>query len=208
MALSETLTETSICNMALDELGANRIKGTVDDDASLEAIKCRLHYEPTRDALEQLVPWRFTRGRETLTEDTSTPDFQWDKQFVLPSDYLAKKSVYEGRFSDENISSYDLEGNLLLTNNTTVEFRYIKKVTDVTEFEPLFLQVFVLQLALKLTTLAGATPKIRGSIKDSLDDLMSTVMAFAKQETNTSGRLESSTWNDAMGAGRDPARLG
>lgn len=208
MALSETLTETAICNMALDELGANRIKDTVDDDTSVEAIKCRLHYEPTRDALEQLVPWRFTRGRETLTEDAETPGFEWGKQFVLPADYLATKSVYEGRFSDENIRSYSLEGNLLLTNETTVELRYIKKVTDVTKFEPLFLQVFVLQLALKLKSLAGATPKIAESIKDSLDDLMPTVMAFAEQEINTAGRLESSTWNDGRFSGRDPSRLG
>lgn len=207
MALSETLSETSICNMALDELGANRIKATVDNDTSLEAIKCRLHYEPTRDALEQLVPWRFTRGRETLTEDTETPDFQWDTQFVLPTDYLAMKSIYEGRFSDENIRSYDLEGDLLLTNDTTVELRYIKKVTDVSKFSPLFLQVFILQLALKLKSLAGATPKIAESIKDSLDDLMPTVMAFAEQEMNTAGRLESGTWNDARYGNNNPARL-
>lgn len=207
MTLSETLNETTICNRALDEIGANRIKTNVDNDSSLEAIKCRLHYEPTRDALLRSHWWRFASGRATLTEDTATPDFEWGVQFVLPTDFLAMKSIYENRFSDENISSYALEGNLLLTDETTMEIRYIKKVTDVSEFDALFIEVFVLQLALKLTSLAGATPKIRESVKDSLNSLMPAVLAMDGQETNTAGRVESSTWNDARHSGRDPARL-
>lgn len=202
------LSETKICNLSLSDLGSKRINDFGDDtEDSTQAILCRLHYEPVRDALEQSFPWRFTRDRATLSADTNDPDFQWDKQFILPTDYLAMKSIYEGRFSDENVRSYDLEGDRLLTNETTMEIRYIKKITDVAKFDPLFVQLLVLQLALKLVMPLTQDIKLKQTIKEDIKILMPDVLAFAAQETNTAGRVESSTWNDAMQGGRDPARL-
>jgi hypothetical protein len=207
MALSEALTETSICNMALDELGANRIKGNVDDEQSVQAIKCRTHYETTRDALIRSHKWRFASGRKTLTVSATTPDFEWDFQYPLPDDFMSMKSIYEGRFSDENYRPYALEGNILLTNEDSMEIRYVKKVTDVTKFDSLFLEVFVVSLALKMVVLAGATPKIKEGLSIDLSRLMVRVRAMDGQETNTAGRLESGTWNDARYGNNNPARL-
>ena len=202
MALSETFNETSICNMSLAKMGAKKIPDgqTVEDSASLEAIQCRLHYEQTRDSLLRSYWWRFASARAELAS-TTDPDFEWDNAFTLPSDFLAMKSIFENRFSDENFRSYALEGNLLLTNQDEIFIRYVKKVTDVTEFDSLFVEVLVLQLALKLTSLAGATPKIRESLKDDLKLLMPAVRALDGQETNTAGRVESVTWNDARYGG-------
>jgi hypothetical protein len=87
-----------------------------------------------------------------------------------------------------------------------MEIRYVKKVTDVSEFDSLFIQVFVLSLALKLTSLAGANPKAKDSISIDLSRLMVKVRAMDGQETNTAGRLESDTWNDARYSGNNPAR--
>jgi hypothetical protein len=205
MALSEALTETSICNMALDELGANRIKGLVDDEQSVQAIKCRTHYETTRDALIRSHKWRFASGRKTLTVNPVAPDTdEWSFQYPLPDDFISMKSIYEGRFSDENFRSYALEGNILLSNDDTMEIRYVKKVTDVTKFDSLFIEVFVLSLALKLIVLAGATPKIKDSLSIDLSRLMVRVRAMDGQETNTAGRLESGTWNDARYSSNNP----
>ena len=119
MALSETLTETNICNQALGRIGANQIKN-VETDTSVEAIQCKLHYEQTRDSLIRSYTWRFASGRETLTVSATTPDFEWDFQYPLPDDFMAEKSIYEGRFSDANFRNYTLEGNLLLTNEDTM----------------------------------------------------------------------------------------
>ena len=42
---------TKICNQSLDKLGASRIVNFDDStEDSLSAIKCRLHFEQTRDA--------------------------------------------------------------------------------------------------------------------------------------------------------------
>ncbi len=200
MALSETLSETSICNMALAKLGANKTLTNVETDSSFEAVQCKLHYEPTRDSLLRSYWWRFASARAELVA-TTDPDFEWSNAFTLPTDFLAMKSIYENRFSDENFRSYALEGKILLTNEDEMFIRYVKKVTDVATFDSLFVEVFVLQLSLKLTSLAGATPKIRESLKDDLKLLMPAVRALDGQETNTVGRVESVTWNDARYGG-------
>ena len=208
MALSTTLTETSICNRALGKIGSLRITGNVETEDSIQAIQCRFHYEATRDSLEQSYPWRFTSDRETLTVSADTPDFEWDYQFPLPDDFLAMRSIYEDRFSDENIRNYALEGTMLLTNESTMEIRYVKKVTDVSKFDPLFTKVLVLLLADELIIpLAGGDKHIMGKLERQLDELMPDVRARSAQEMNTAGRNESGTWNDAMYGGRDPMRL-
>jgi len=108
------------------------------------------------------------------------------------------KSIYEDRFSDVNLRSYALEGQRLLTNESSMEIRYIRKVTDVTEFDPLFVEVLVLQLALKLVSgLAGGAPNLQDILQRELAMLMPSVRALDRQETNTAGQDEASTWNDA-----------
>ena len=207
MALSETLSETSICQQALGRIGALTI-GNVETDTSPQAIQCRLHYEQTRDSLIRSYSWRFASGRETLTVSGTTPDFEWDFQYPLPSDFMLMKSIFEGRFTANNFRNYALEGNLLLTNEDTMEIRYVKKVTDVSEFDSLFVKLFILLLAdVLIGPLAGGDPRIQKKIDDAIDKLMLDVRALDGQETNTAGRAESRTWDDAKFAGRDPARL-
>ncbi len=197
------LSETKICNLSLSDLGSTRINDLGDStESSTPAILCRLHYEPVRDAALQLHRWRFNSGRETLVRDTTDPDFEWGAQFILPTDYLSMRSIYEGRFSDENIRSYDLEGDRLLTNETTMEIRYIKKVTDVTKFDPLFVQLLVLQLDLKLVMPLTQDIKLKQTIKEDIRLMEPTILAVAGQEVNTAGRFESFTWNDARYGGR------
>jgi len=197
MALSETITETSICNMALGKIGATRIDN-VENDTSLQAILCRLHYEQTRDALLRSHWWRFASERADLVVSGVTPDFEWDYQYPLPDDFLRMKSVYENRFSNSNLSSYALEGTMLLTNESEISIRYIKKITDPTEFDPIFIEVFVLQLALKLIgPLTGGAPNLQASIERELEIAMSAARALDAQETNTIGRYDLDTWNDS-----------
>ncbi|GAG18533.1 unnamed protein product, partial [marine sediment metagenome] len=195
---------TKICNQALGRIGSTRINDFSDaSEKSTQAIQCRLHYEQTRDALIRSYPWRFALARATLVQDTETPDFEWSFQYLLPNDFMLMKSIYEGRFSSNNFRNYALEGKLLLTDETTMEIRYVKKVTDPTQFDPLFVELFTLTLADKfIGPLAGGDARIQKKIDDALDKLMPAVRALDGQETNTAGRFESGTWNDSRYGGR------
>ncbi len=194
---------TSICNQALGKLGSKRITNFEDgDESSPEAIQCRLHYEPTRDALLRSHWWRFASARKTLSVDTETPDFEWDNQFALPVDFLHMKSIYENRFSDENLRSYALEGDMLLTNESSMEIRYIKRVTDPAKFDPLFVKLLTLLLADEMIgPLAGGDKRIQAKIDNALKILMPQVRALDSQETNTEGENSLGTWNSARYSG-------
>ncbi len=191
------ISNTSICNQALAKLGAKRINN-LETDTSVPAIQCRTHYEPTRDALLRSYSWRFARARATLSQDTVTPDFEWSFQYHLPNDFMLMRSIYEGRFSSTNFRNYDLEDDLLLTDEDEMKIRYVKKVTDPTKFDPLFVKLFTWLLADEMIgPLAGGDDRIQKKIDRALAILTPTARALDGQETNTAGRAESVTWNDA-----------
>ena len=198
------LSVTKICNLSLSDIGSKRIND-YETDSSGQAIVCRLHYEPTRDALLRSSYWPFAGARSTLTQDAADPDFEYDNQFILPNDFLYLRSVFE----ENSEPAHAIEGERFLTNDSTAKIRYTKRVTDVTKFDPLFVQVLALQLALKLVTGLGKTDtKLKESIKDDLELLMPSVRALSRQEANLEGRED--TWVDvrATRGGRIDSRLG
>lgn len=211
---------TSICNMALGRLGANRIDSY--DDASntqVEAIQCRLHYVQARDALIRSHHWRFARGRATLSASATAPGFEYDYAYDLPADFLAMRPPYEGMPGNEDIHyTYAPEGKQILSNETTMKIRYIKRVTDPNEFDPLFIEVLVLALAVKLSMpLSGAGSageSIRMGLYNELygtpqqPGLMAQVRQVDKEETESKGRDSVSTWNNVFASGgSDPMYL-
>jgi hypothetical protein len=216
--MSDNLSETSICNMALGRIGAKRINNLDDaEETKQEAILCRLHYKQTRDALIRSHWWRFARSRKTLSANTTSPDFEWDNAYDLPNDFMR---MWLKPFEDNSIGfhntrrTYSLEGKQLLSDEGTMEIRYIRKVTDVTEFDPLFVEVLVLQLALKMVIPLAGGGRNGMAMRQTLllelfgkGGLMSRVRAMDKSETRTLGRADASTWNDSLRiSSGDPAR--
>lgn len=201
MALAETKSETSLCNRSLGRIGSKRID-SVENDTSLEAVLCRLHYEPTRDGLQRSYYWRFASARSELTQDSDFEDFEWDNQFELPADFLRFKSIYEEDGATSRNRRHAIEGQRILTNLSEVSLRYVKKVTDVTEFDSLFTEVLVLQLALKLlpalSGMGSASLALSDDIKKELKPLMAQVRAIDSDETNVGGRND---WNLARHGG-------
>ncbi len=197
MALPET--KTDICKLVLGRIGSKTVtEDEITDDSGVIAPHCNLHYEQTRDALLRSHYWRFASTRAEL-EAGDTPDFEWDYAFDLPDNFLAMKSIYDDNEPDHVYRNhYELEGSLLLTNEDECEIKYIKQVTDVTLFDPLFIEVFVLTLALKLVMPLSQDRELYAEIKDELyKQVMPKVRALDRQETNTEGRAGKLTWNES-----------
>ena len=190
-----TLTETKIANMAIGKVGGKQIATgfTLDTDTTPDGLQAALHYEQTRDALLRSFVWRFATRRANLQMDSVVPAFGWTTQFILPTDFLRMISVYIGEIEnpsqiDETL--YAVEGNKLLTNEETFGIRYIKKVTDVTLFEPLFTEVLILQLAIKLLyAIAGTdTVQLKQSIEMELRQTLGSARLVSLSESNIQGR--------------------
>lgn len=215
--------ETEVINMALGRIGAKRINDfTNNNEDNLQSVQARLHYAQTRDALIRSHSWRFARSRATLSANAAysadTTTFEWTSAYDLPNDFLRMQKPFEDFFPGETelFFTYALEGKQLLSNESTMKIRYVRRVEDVAEFDPLFVEVLVLQLALKFVmplakdkalwqVIFGelwGVPGIRG--------LMSRVRTMDKRETNTTGRTDRGTWNDARitGSGNPAKRSG
>ncbi len=176
--------------MSLGRIGAKRLN-VLATDSSVEATHCNLHYEQTRDALLKSHIWRFALGRSELSEDTESPDFEWNHQYILPDDYLRQVGLY----GTEN--SYAMEGQRLLTNDDEVNLRYIRKITDPAKFTPLYVEVLVLQLAIKLVMPLSQDKVLRRELLDELAPLLADAKMVNRTETNTVGKDELDTWNDS-----------
>jgi hypothetical protein len=184
MALSETV----VANMALARLGAKRLNDLTNDQ-SVEAIQARMFYGQTRDALLRSHSWGFAIKREILSEDTTTPVFEWDHAYLLPSDCLRAVSLYD------TSASYAIEGERLLTNDDEANLIYIRKVTDPTEFDSLFVEVLVLKLSLELCMPLKNDQALRQSIWQELAMATSRARLINLRETNT--RNPGITWNES-----------
>lgn len=190
--------ETALCNQALARIGAKRIND-LDTDQSVNAGHCREHYTQTRDALLRSHWWRFALDRKALSQDTNDPDFEWDNQFFLPNDFFRLHSL----FGDDNTRNrnvyrtFAIEGDKILTNESSVNMRYVKKVEDTAKFDPLFTEVLVLQLAVKLIMPISQNSKTLELLLRQLVPLMATVRTVDKSETQNIGRAGLRPWNDA-----------
>lgn len=217
--MSDELNETKLCNMALGRIGTKRINDYTDNsDKKVEAIQCRLNYAQTRDALLRSHWWRFARTRKQLSQSAEyTADattFEWTYAYGLPTDFL-RMWIRPWEDNDEVMQntrySYSVEGKQLLSDVSSMYIRYIRKVTDVPTFDPLFIEVLILQLALKMVMpLTGAGREamaMRASLYVELygtprqPGVMSRVRLMDKSETKTIGSNDMPTWNEARMAG-------
>ena len=209
---------TEISNMALGRIGSARID-SYDSDASVPAQLCRLHYEQTMNALIRLMQPRCARARATLSANSEYEDddttFEYDYAYDLPADFLAMYKPYEGVPGiTGTYYNYSPEGRQILSNEDEMEIKYLKKITDENDLDPLFIEIFVLQLAIKLVMPLSQDKVLRRELDLELwgtpqqPGLMSRVRQMDKEETNTAGQNLSQTWNDAMETGtRDPLYL-
>lgn len=138
----------------------------------------------------------------TLSAVDYTPENEWDFMFDLPADFLRFRSIFEESDSTSRKRRRAIEGLVLFTNLSEVSLRYIKRVTDVTEFDPLYIEVLVLQFALKLVPPSAGVGSVGqallSELKNELKPLMAQVRSIDRSETDTGGR---SDWNLARHGG-------
>lgn len=138
--------DVAICNNAMQKLGAARITSLAED--SVEARECNACYEPQRDAELRKHPWNFAIKRVSLPADATAPAFGPANSFTLPSDFLRLLPVDP----EEVINNEDwrIEGKKILTNDSApLQVRYIYRVTDPNEFDPLFEEALASRIALQ-----------------------------------------------------------
>ena len=189
--MSLTAKEVVVCNQSLARLGSKRFT-YANQATEIEGIQSELIYTQTRNALERSFEWSFCKARKTLAPETNTPDFEWDYRFKLPDNYLRMRSDYGIDDSYAVDARFAIEGDCILSNNDEIDLKYIKKVTDPDDFDPLFTEVLILTLAKKLIPALPGTkaPTLLEDVARDLAEALSRARTVCRQESNTSGRSD------------------
>jgi len=153
-----------ICNNALIRIGSKTITSLSDGDKV--ATACNAIYEQTRDWLLRQHLWNFALKRTQLASEETTPSFGFSYSFPLPSDFIRVKELYDSE------DPYKIEQNKLLTDASEVKLVYVYRVTDVSQFDPLFTEALVLSIALRLSYILIGSNNREQALKDELQKTM------------------------------------
>jgi|TARA_R100001530_G_scaffold134315_1_gene108959 hypothetical protein len=133
-----------ISSNALRLLGDDPIVSFGDDTERARLVNAI--YEEMRDEVARAAIWNCCKARQILASLTETPAFGWAYYHQLPSNSLR---VVDVRSGDIRID-HEVEGRKLMTDTSSVNLIYIKRVTDPNEFDALFVSAYTARIAAEL----------------------------------------------------------
>lgn len=195
--------QVSVVNLALTKLGQDRAV-SIDDD--VEAVRVmRSLWDDTRDAVLARFPWKFAIFRDSLPSLAAVPvGTQWSVQFQLPEYALRLVQVQEDWiFYAADQLPFVIEGStsgqVILCNEVSPLFvRYVKRVTNVGLWPPLFARAVAMQLA------ADACEKLTQS-STKFQDAMAAYELAVREAKRQNGielppqRVQDGSWVGARG---------
>jgi hypothetical protein len=149
-----------ICSNALLMLGAQTINSF--GESTDRAILCSNIWENARDAVLRAHPWNCAIERVALAPLSAAPAFEWTYQFQLPGDCLRLLSIGE----EGDTFPYRLEQRKILCDENPLYVTYLKRVTDVTQYDASLVAALEAYMA---SLLAYPITKDRGVVKDMTD---------------------------------------
>jgi len=158
-------TPVSICSNALIRLGTNPIQSFTD--GSDVATTCDVIYHQKKLSVLNSYPWRFTMGFAPLSRMSEAPVAQWQYQFTLPSDRIqdGPAAVYTSNSVDAYpISSYDIVGNRLLSNNPEIWIKYQRDI-DESLFPPYFSELLINIMMYELSYAVADSSTLRQELR-------------------------------------------
>jgi hypothetical protein len=150
--MSKATSDVDICNLALDLLGQDVIT-SIASPLSNSDIVCARWYDTARLHVLEIGMWNFAKARAVCPRNSTAPAFGYSDAYVLPNDFVRLRFI--GDSEAENISlDYDIEqGQILMSGSgaTSINIGYVKDITEVAKFDPLFVSCLACWLALSIS---------------------------------------------------------
>jgi hypothetical protein len=110
-------------------------------------------YEQTRDELLADFEWAFTRSQVSVAKNSTNPITGYAFRYPVPAD--TKQIIRINNFDQsENNGKWEVIGDFVHTDFTTpIIMDVTTKVTDVSKYPPIFVQLLTITLALKLCSI-------------------------------------------------------
>ena len=133
-----------IVNRALDKLGQNPVVNLVTDGTTSANLANRT-WPIVRDQMLREHPWNFAIKRTNLAPLSDAPDWGYNYQHELPSDFLRLVEI-----RDVDTDEYQLEGGKILTDESILYIRYVAIIEDPNEYDSAFIDALASRLAFEM----------------------------------------------------------
>lgn len=121
---------------------------------------------------------------------TYKPAFNYEYQFVLPSDYLRIISMDYGDLE------FKVEDNYLISNESTAKVIYIAQITDTTIYTKMFEEALALTIAIELAYPLVQSNTLKQNLINELQVIVRDARSFDAQE-GTPDSFEFDEWTNA-----------
>jgi len=175
------VTKTDIVNAALIRLGASRVNSI--DDANPRARIMKDLYEIVRKRILEEHRWSFATGRSELTLSAEVPDFGYTRYYVLPSDSLYIQKEVNGY-------DYEIEGSLLLSNESKVQVRYTIDEDSPSKFSANFVKAFFLERAMEACYSITENHTLVKVLSGEKDSVLSMAKSVSSQQDDSDIEVE------------------
>ncbi|MGD9742285.1 MAG: hypothetical protein AB7J30_13030 [Hyphomicrobium sp.] len=190
-----TISDVSICNHALDLIGADPIL-SIDDDTRAGRL-CRRNYERCRDAVLRAYPWNPAIRRASLPALSDAPAWGFLFHYALPEGpeppYCLRVLQLEGEIDGRSLP-YRIEGRRILTNDgPPLSLLYVGRASDPNEFGPLLADTISARLAAELSYALAGSASLAETLARSYRDKLAEARAIDAQE-GTPDRFTATEW--------------
>lgn len=182
-------TDVKIANIALSHLGDYRITSLADNTE--QARKVNAIYTLTRDSLLFDHPWSFAKKQATLAVNATAPTYEFDYAFDLPSDFIRLLSINEEL---PQTIKHEIVGSQIFISESTLDIKYVYRVTDPTKFSDGFVECLSLLLAAKLAYSITRSRGMREQLMGEFAAKLSQVAGINAQSRGSAQTARQDTW--------------
>lgn len=176
----------------LPELNELDYVGLAELHAQEEAVVCAMHFERVLDRLQEMYPWVFCRKQ-----------YQYgDIRGKLPDDFLTMLCVME----NEQPIEYEIKDGKLKPYNAD-KIIYTAKVKDVSQWPPIFCDVFVYALAIEICPAVTGKAEYVQVLEQKAQELIHRAQQIGAIKAETRLTLQEELYNRAIGLSRGQRSL-
>jgi hypothetical protein len=183
------VTQVSIVNSALAKVGQAPVQSLTQDTRAAQIINSI--YDLVQDELLSMHPWNFAIKRATLSPTNNTPIYDYEFEYDIPSDCLR---MLDNEYDYTAVKpDWQVEGRKLLSNESSLNVRYIARETDCTMWSPTFAEAFAWHLAHKIAYALTQSTEREKMCQDSAKKALSEARTMDGVEGTLRG-LQADEW--------------
>jgi hypothetical protein len=158
--------KTQICNLALTQIGAQRIISL--DDGTEVATVCSVLFDDISDEVISMGPWTSCVFRANLAALATTPLFEFAYEFQLPEDPFCLRVLGV----DCPTSEYRIEGRKILSDQSELNIKYIGRPSDPSQYDQMLKRAVTARLKMELAYAFSGQISVQQAAEQAFKDAL------------------------------------